>query len=358
MPRRKGVTLIEVLAAIFIAGVGLLALMTLFPLGAISMGQAIKDDRCGHIRESAAAIANIVWESGGNRFTLRTDDPYDLANNPQPYNLTAAMSDPAGGGTTFPYTPRGSETSYPVFVDPIGWNAYSINANYANTYQKWLCGLPGNNAGSMRRASFRLLEDPAFDTNTPPPGPARVIYQRQQRLRWMTFLDDIHFPRDVQALGLPGNPVERAPRYSWAYICRRPTVSEPIVELTVVVFSGRSLELTGGQPEGETQYDAAFDTADNTVTLSWTTQPPPELREGRWILDPNSNVVNNPPNPPRLITRGYFYRVVSVEASGPNSMTVQVQPTLRNHVGNIPPIPFPKVIVMDNVVEVFERSTN
>jgi hypothetical protein len=41
------VTLIEVLATISVTGVGLLALLTLFPTGALEMAQAVKDDRAG-----------------------------------------------------------------------------------------------------------------------------------------------------------------------------------------------------------------------------------------------------------------------------------------------------------------------
>src|SRR5579884_3316382 len=56
MTRRPAVTLIEVLVTMFIMAIGMLALLTLFPLGAISMGQALKDDRCA----SAAAMAENV----------------------------------------------------------------------------------------------------------------------------------------------------------------------------------------------------------------------------------------------------------------------------------------------------------
>jgi hypothetical protein len=54
--RRAGVTLIEVLAAIFITGVGLLALLTLFPLGALALAQAIKDDRTAAVAQGAVAL--------------------------------------------------------------------------------------------------------------------------------------------------------------------------------------------------------------------------------------------------------------------------------------------------------------
>jgi Prokaryotic N-terminal methylation motif len=54
---QAGATLAEVLVAILIMGVGLLALLTLFPLGALNMAQEIKDDRTAAVAESAAALS-------------------------------------------------------------------------------------------------------------------------------------------------------------------------------------------------------------------------------------------------------------------------------------------------------------
>ncbi len=56
MTRRPAVTLMEVLIAMFIMAIGMMALLALFPVGAVSMAQALKDDRCA----SAAAIAENV----------------------------------------------------------------------------------------------------------------------------------------------------------------------------------------------------------------------------------------------------------------------------------------------------------
>jgi len=55
--RQTGITLLEILVAIFIVGVGLLALLTLFPVGALEMAQAIKDDRTAAVAEKAAALS-------------------------------------------------------------------------------------------------------------------------------------------------------------------------------------------------------------------------------------------------------------------------------------------------------------
>jgi hypothetical protein len=57
MSRRPAVTLIEVLVSMFIMAIGMLALLVLFPLGAISMGQALKDDRCASTASMAENIA-------------------------------------------------------------------------------------------------------------------------------------------------------------------------------------------------------------------------------------------------------------------------------------------------------------
>src|SRR5262245_42381387 len=54
---RRGVTLLEVLTAIFIMGVGLLAILTLFPLGALSMAEAVRSDRAAAIGANGSSIA-------------------------------------------------------------------------------------------------------------------------------------------------------------------------------------------------------------------------------------------------------------------------------------------------------------
>jgi prepilin-type N-terminal cleavage/methylation domain-containing protein len=57
-PRRfRGVTLVEVLVAIILAGVALLALLVLFPLGVLNLAQAIEDDRAPALALDAAELS-------------------------------------------------------------------------------------------------------------------------------------------------------------------------------------------------------------------------------------------------------------------------------------------------------------
>jgi len=55
--KQAGVTLLEILVVIYITGVGLLALLRLFPLGALEMARAIKDDRTAEIAAKASALS-------------------------------------------------------------------------------------------------------------------------------------------------------------------------------------------------------------------------------------------------------------------------------------------------------------
>ena len=68
-PSQSGVTLVEVLVGIFITGIALLALLALFPVGALEMARAIKDDRAEQIAAEAAAFSQAA-----ERVVLRTGD--------------------------------------------------------------------------------------------------------------------------------------------------------------------------------------------------------------------------------------------------------------------------------------------
>ncbi len=79
------VTLQEVLAAIFVTGVGQLALLTLFPLGALEMQQAIQDDRAGNA--STEARIDLAGANLGVELTTgATLDTVLIDLNPRPHS--------------------------------------------------------------------------------------------------------------------------------------------------------------------------------------------------------------------------------------------------------------------------------
>jgi len=333
MSRRPGITLVEVLVAILITGVGLLALLTLFPLGALEMRQAIQDDRAGHVKHNAIAAASIVWPNslGGLPCTLRTDpDVMDGMLDPYPGVLPGYYL-PIPGRNIDPN--RSSVPSYPVLVDPNGWWANQTAGNTA--WRDWVGGL----AGQVPR---RVCCEPLKPTSQGGLVAANAQYRRQQLLQWTTLLDDMTFPRDVDYAGRPCLPVglvDRAPIYSWAYLCRMPkAVNNGPVYVTVIVYKGRALEQAAS---GETAFSAVFNAGTNVVTINWSAgQNPPDVTVGGWLFD--ATMVPDP--------HGYFYRVVSINQTSPTSMDVEVQTPLLATGSGI-------VVIMDGVIEVFDMRT-
>src|SRR5437588_317920 len=183
---RRAVTLVEVLIAIFLMGIGLMAILSLFPLGASQMAQALQDQRAAEAATTAGALSRTIWkiacdgdeaagDTGALRFADNNPSSYLEYNQNSPYkntphqSMTAlapqsvqrflmAMDDPQwnppaqakpqytmygqpgitsatqtvvpgsdanNGPQSLPMTgaPAWGTPSYPVLVDPIGWQA-------------------------------------------------------------------------------------------------------------------------------------------------------------------------------------------------------------------------------------------
>jgi hypothetical protein len=321
-PHRSGTTLVEVLVAIFVMAIGCLAILAMFPIGALNMTRSIKNDRCAHAAANARAIAiahNIMFDGNlGNLF-----------NNP---NVAATHEDAPMDGQ-----------SYALFVDPIGSASYANTAG-AGLPDKWVAGLPPP-IGLLRRVNL------SFTTTV------------QTRLRWCTLLDDINFA----ANGTPANPtgiplaapgsVERAGKYSWAWLLRRPrTGIKSVCEMTVSVYEQRSLStgIRGGVKEYD--YTATWNALrPNVITLLVPSAKAFPLREGGWILD--ATPVFNPVT--KLLTsksHAKFYRVVNigdpVGGAGFSTIEVELASNVQNS-GDFAANP-PRFVVLDGVVEVFE----
>jgi prepilin-type N-terminal cleavage/methylation domain-containing protein len=348
MTRRQGVTLMEVLVAIMITGIGLLALLTLFPLGALEMVQSVKDDRCGHVKHNAASIINMldtrldVYIRDNGMLNPAGILPPATLNPPLP-----AMNNPADPN----YLSYQESVSYPVIIDANGWAANQGNP----AWQNWIGGQVGL---APRRMTLKELDparspDPVFTGAAPLPiGVASLAqYQKMQRYRYSVLLDDIYFHRDQEdymgqacpPIAVGGGVVDRNSNWSWAYMLQMPRVRLPsVVDLTVIVYNNRPLDEAQA---GENVFTAKYDPVAKIITLQWPQgTDPPDVSIGSWIMDPGMA-----PNP-----RGDFYRVVDVtqngaNAAGMNSMDVEVlTPPKRSGLA--------VAIVMSNVVEVFKRG--
>jgi hypothetical protein len=400
---RTGATLTEVLVAIFVMAIGLLALLTLFPLGALSMAQAIRDDRTAHSGKNGYAIAQAID-------ILHDQVTLNVSNSPAGITVASAVgTTPANSTSLFfnPY-PDYSQTqpatalslylppdllnnpiisfiaydgpSYPVFVDPFGWT---------NIGTRWVGYNP-----------VTAFPPPPFSGVAGAPGmlprqPLSSVVTSQAIDRWQTLTDDITFsagisPQESAAAGTPARgpagslPVQRENRYSWAWLMRLPNFKDPsTVDTNVVIYSGRSRTSSGetaypgvifGGYFDTTQTPAQVVTTKNFVDVPYPANNHPNVRTGTWILDATmcyttSVVIGGVPTTVTLPDpHGYFYRVVGWTELGAlpsppyppgmQGLRLEIQSTFKNPTPTytgLPtaPAPYGVLVVMENVAEVF-----
>ncbi len=268
---RRGVTLLEVLTAIFIMGVGLLAILTLFPLGALRMAEGVRNQRAADVGANADALVKAL----------------DLRNDP---NVVLAFTAAPPADLNAP--------SAPVYVDP----AFTVLAA-GNLGQ-----VPGVTPGVQRIS-------PSFIANQG--NSQRVI------ARWFNFQDEITFG----TTGLPksntsGVSVDRPGTYSWACLVRRPrTSSAALIDMSIVVYASRPTDA----PDGESPvYTGALlgSANSNLVTIGYAPNPAPGIRKGSWILDTTSAT-----NTPSTVN-AFFYQVAGVADDG-TTMTLELETPLK-----------------------------
>jgi hypothetical protein len=393
---RIGATLTEVLVAIFVMAIGLLALLTLFPLGALSMAQAIKDNRTAHSGRNAFAIAEAMnihndalvannGIAGGGTGQTYFLNPYPTipqlppppqAGNPPQYlapDLYTISNSPlwlvpaltAGLPGIVPY----DGPSYPVYVDPAGCGNFrtlglAVGLPYPTVGNVPPPIAPGNGISSIPRQPLGALLSAASPPITSISDP-RAITSAQSLVRWCTLSDDITFNEDGTPSTSTGN-VQRENRYSWAWLLRRPKANDStVVDVTVVVYSGRSLTslgetayISGLNPNtGNATNFVWFDPNSKFVDITYSGTKP-SIRTGSWILDAtmeyyNSTAQLNIPDP-----HGFFYRVVGVTDVSNNVMRLELQtnPKKRSFYNTSDTGAYGVLIVMENVAEVFEKG--
>lgn len=371
---RPGISLIEAMIAIGVMAIGLLSLLTLFPLGALQIGKALKDDRCSETALQADAYLRAYWkrtvvdgstfDSSPESFFWAFDDPnleshttagstsdpnvflntYHSTNLPNPgFAVTTTNGNPitaydvgshlyeatAPADITAPTPPthlvrhgtRLVTPSYPVLIDPIGWYTWS--------------------GGSKRWVSYENPSTPKTQLLLPRRNLAGITLS-EEAVRICILPDDMTF----DPIGLPSSPVTRQGKYSWAAIVQRPDNSKPdIANLTILVFDGRPpllpladseriATVSGGLVAGQTNL---------TITVPAATDPnaPAIVRRGGWIMDGTISQAG-----PR---NAKFYRIAAVDSTTPNVYTIDLETPIEDTIST------PQIYLFEGLAEVFRR---
>jgi hypothetical protein len=295
MNRRKGISLIEVLAAIFVMGIGMIALLTLFPLGALTMAQAIKDGRTAQAAANAAAVAELFHGS------IRQDTVY----------VRPALDPSRGNAYEGP--------SNPVYLDPIGFMSIGTT----------VCGI-------IPRRTIPTVASPPTGSNP-----------NQAAMKWFTLLDDMNFYDNGQP-ARPFGAIQRQGTFSWAFMVKRPRwKDDAVVNLTVVLYKGRGLQLSAGLlAQTEELYTATGAQGSSSITLTAKPGAAVQPKRGGWILDATRETSNAGLQQHGPI-HAYFYRILGVTPSL-GSLVLDVAGPLKANVST--------AIILENVVEVFEKG--
>jgi len=349
MSHRQGTTLMEVLVAIFIMGIGTLAIMAMFPLAAVSMARSIRDDRVAH----AAANAKAIAIAKSIRFDAKVRNYFNNPGGPNAANLPANTY--ANAGINNP--------SWTVFVDPVGVNTY------LGLGQAWLVGGLRYDSTLTRDGGIPRVSLSFTNTTT-------------DILSWCTSLDDIAFgPNGQPAVLATTNSFTRnpSPAISYAWMLRRPkTGIDSVCDMTLVVYNQRSLGLGGIQTSArELTYTIVVDpNSPTTAKVVWDpTVPQPQILDGGWILDMTASTKNANTGVYPTPCNAKFYRVVNVgdittgvtfagsayltgtynsiplELATPLQFTPQAPFTIT---AGPPPVVGMTIAVMDAVIEVIE----
>jgi Tfp pilus assembly protein PilV len=322
---RPGITLVEVLIAIFVMGIGMLAVLVLFPLGALNMARALKDDRCGTLAANADALASA---SG-----LRQDQTV----------VNAMLTTPAGFNAADPSGP-----SYAAFVDPY----FVVNGGGA---------LPSVGVSQVA-VGINLPASVATQRVSPNYFSSLTQNTPADLARWFSMADDVYFDVNAVPLGFvsPTGPLQRQGYYTFAYLIRRLQSQQPnSTQLTVIVYQNRAVLAPVAEPTfgvvSTTNAPNPPAVGDTSITLTFGAAPlsltAPDLRRGNWLLD----ISYDPKRTSALTGKpiGYphaqCYKVMATNLTSAG-MQVDIYPSIKET--NVS-----TMVVLDSAIEVFERGT-
>lgn len=312
--RRAGASLVEVLVGFGILGIGVTSVITLFPFSALTIGQALRDDRT----TTCAVVADGQLRDVHQHYVVEPGD----ATTQEPYHR--AMD---GANTTLPpLLPTDPAPSYPVYVDPMGFYATGGRA------------VGDNGETGIPRVNLQFIA-------------ATGMAGQNVALRYCSLMDSLSFDADGN---VPNNFDMRELRYNFAWMLQRPSNRDRFtVRMQVVVYNKRAHLYA--PPGSEAVFAGVrFTPGETAITLS-NVPATAEFRKGTWVMDGTINPNNRDADGViRPLRHAEFYRVVSVTDLGNNTLALEVhKPVVRAdglsspYAGNL--------VVMPGVADVFDR---
>jgi hypothetical protein len=353
-PRRTGTTLMEVMIATAILAIGILAIMALFPIGALNMARAINQNRAADHAQSSDALFRIYWKrvwidpnGGGVRTTPEdaylaslasglNEEMIPLLDRTRPFNFAVQSTIP----------PTSSQPSFPVLVDPIGFRTQPAAPIPLKFFVGGQAGLPARTSLAVTNAD---------------PTPRTLI-------RNTTLLDDMTFDGNGEPADLGTGQLQRGGRYNVSWLIQRPKNNVPYeVNLTVLVFAGRS---PTDKPSDEivlpaiaSGYIPNQDPKPRGLVVTFNGAKPPAIR-GKWLA---FSTPIQPLGPPNGIGVPYqcfdFYRIASVTDLSDTTLGIEIEQPLRTYDASTLTQLTPTgdlngaVVFFDDLFEVFDRGT-
>jgi prepilin-type N-terminal cleavage/methylation domain-containing protein len=323
-PRRRGMTLLEVLISMFVLSVGLLGVAALIPVGRFSILEAGKADRSGACGQAALSEIKV----------RRMLDPYPWPGWPDVSQWVLADGSDAVARVF---------TSGSFAIDPLGV------ARKMPT--------PGTMGAVIPRISLRQL---------PTGPPIAMTYDQAERI--FMWHDDLQFSLPENMKPAPPGESDRprvadssgvaqaAGNYSWlltvtpaAEEASLPVADKSLFSVSVVVCYSRDYSLTDkGEPNGEhiavvKFLGQGYGGGSVQLTEPVPADPPLRLRENEWIMLSGREASGH--------TICHWYRVVSADNSSPTSYVSLVGPDW-----DVPACPQPTAVAVDHVVGVYTTT--
>lgn len=328
--RRPGLSVLEVMTAMFVAALGMLSLLSLFPLGAVQMGQALRDARAAETVAQADTHMRLWWQRDVVERTPGAEDRgFNALDNP---NNTFDGAHPFG---TVPVAATDTNPSYPLAVDALGWQA----RNGLGTRQSRL-------AGGAAAPTNGLLPRRSLDWVLGSGNPAAFSF------RVATMMDDLTFNQvalpyndDTVAATNAALAVDRQGRYNWLAIVQRPVnANRHVADLKVAVFDARPPGIAPIDAEQVFAPTGGSGVGSSQIVLNVGAANRPEyLKAGSWVLDgtlTNTGVRN-----------AVWYRLQAIDKDTlPNAYILDLQTPLVRPVGT-----GSQIYTFKGLLEVFDR---